>query len=299
MKLHTETLALVKEERRITGLVISNLQKIYDTKLYLQMGFSSMFEYCTRGLGYSEASAYRRISTVKLSATIPEIKAKLDSGDLNMTTLSMAQSFFTRAEKGLKQVSGTNVVAFNLESKKKVLAKIENCSKKQTEEILIHTAVELGLAKTLEPARNEKLRVVSSNEVALHLRLKKSTLSKLEQIKSLRAHKNPNMSYADLIEDMSDYMLKKIDLSRATPMKKTKAPARSEVVSRYIPSHIKRAVWQRDQGQCTYRSELNQQRCGSKHLLQIDHIIQFSQGGPNSMTNLRLLCHAHHRLRER
>ena len=33
------------------------------------------------------------------------------------------------------------------------------------------------------------------------------------------------MSYADLIEDMSDYMLKKIDLSRATPMKKTKAPA--------------------------------------------------------------------------
>ena len=120
MKQHIETLELVKEERRVTGLVITNLQKISDTQLYLQMGFSSMFDYSTRGLGYSEASAYRRISTVKLSAVIPEIKAKLDSGDLNMTNLSMAQSFFTRAEKEL------NSETLDLASKKKVIAKIEN-----------------------------------------------------------------------------------------------------------------------------------------------------------------------------
>lgn len=71
-KLHDETLALFKEERRLTGLIIENLQKIADTKLYLEMGYSSMFQYCTQALGYSEASAYRRLEAIKVARVIPK-----------------------------------------------------------------------------------------------------------------------------------------------------------------------------------------------------------------------------------
>ncbi|MEK6773153.1 MAG: hypothetical protein AABY64_04365 [Bdellovibrionota bacterium] len=49
--LHEETVLLVKEERRLTGLVIENLQKISDQKLFLRVGYSSLFAYCTQALG--------------------------------------------------------------------------------------------------------------------------------------------------------------------------------------------------------------------------------------------------------
>ncbi len=123
ISLHEETLALVKEERRLTGLIIENLQKISDTKLFLEMGYSSLFQYCTKALGYSEASAYRRLEAVKVMKVVPEIKAKLNSGELNLTTVAIAQNFFK-----------TNIAS--VEEQRLALKKNEGCSKPETEKIL-------------------------------------------------------------------------------------------------------------------------------------------------------------------
>ena len=38
-------------------------------------------------------------------------------------------------------------------------------------------------------------------------------------------------------------------------------------------------------------------RCGSQHLLQIDHVVPYARGGAAEPNNLRLLCAAHHRYR--
>ena len=49
-----------------------------------------------------------------------------------------------------------------------------------------------------------------------------------------------------------------------------------------IPDELKRAVFRRDEGACT--------RCGSRELLQFDHVIPVALGGASTLENLQLLC---------
>ena len=56
-----------------------------------------------------------------------------------------------------------------------------------------------------------------------------------------------------------------------------------ESVSRgAIPAAVRRAVWQRDRGQCA--------KCGSRNRLEFDHIVPVSRGGANTERNVELLC---------
>jgi SAD/SRA domain/HNH endonuclease len=55
---------------------------------------------------------------------------------------------------------------------------------------------------------------------------------------------------------------------------------------RIIPSHVKLAVWKRDEGACI--------QCGSKQNLHFDHVLPYSKGGTsNSEENIQLLCMKH------
>ena len=46
--------------------------------IHLEMGFASLFDFTVKHLGLSEASAYRRIATMRLVREIPAIKNSLD-----------------------------------------------------------------------------------------------------------------------------------------------------------------------------------------------------------------------------
>ena len=69
--------------------------------------------------------------------------------------------------------------------------------------------------------------------------------------------------------------------------------------SRYIPAAVRREVWRRDGGCCSYVDPHSGRRCGSRFLLELDHIVPFALGGSAEPGNLALSCAAHHRLRHR
>ena len=58
--------------------------------------------------------------------------------------------------------------------------------------------------------------------------------------------------------------------------------ATQQTSGRRITSGVRKAVWERDRGQC--------QGCGSTENLEFDHIIPVSRGGGNSMDNIETLC---------
>ena len=69
--------------------------------------------------------------------------------------------------------------------------------------------------------------------------------------------------------------------------------------SRYIPAPVRREVWRRDGGCCSFVDPHSGRRCGSRFLLELDHIVPFALGGSAEPGNLRLRCFAHHRFRHR
>ncbi len=258
--LHEKILSLVAEERRVTVNIIEHLQDIYNDKLYVRWGFSNLFDYMTRALGYSESCAYRRVNAVKLANQIPEIKEHLKTGDLTLTNLAMAQSLFT-SEK------------LDNDTKKEILERLKNKSKRQAEKIV---------AEYERPRkRREKLKMLPENKALLETTISQETIKNMDEIKALRSHTNPTLSYGEVIDLISYVALQKLR-STATRSKHMRS------ASRYIPVALEIAVYQRDVNKCTFPN------CTSNHFLQIDHIVPISKGGQTILENLRLLCHTHH-----
>src|SRR5262249_38714098 len=62
--------------------------------------------------------------------------------------------------------------------------------------------------------------------------------------------------------------------------------------ARYIPRHVKRAVWERDGGQCTFVGT-DGHRCAERRCLEFDHIEPVARGGKATFEGIRLRCRAH------
>ena len=77
----------------------------------------------------------------------------------------------------------------------------------------------------------------------------------------------------------------------------TSAPKVRVAAGRSIPAAVRREVWRRDSGCCSYVDRHTGRRCGSRFFLEIDHIVPVARGGGAEAGNLRLRCAAHHRYR--
>lgn len=62
----TQLKNLVAEERKLTAKILEYLREVERRNIFLEMGYPSLFEFCTKELGYAEGSAHRRISAMRL-----------------------------------------------------------------------------------------------------------------------------------------------------------------------------------------------------------------------------------------
>ncbi len=296
-------------ERRLTLEVIELLGEVDRRKLHVTRGFGSLLEYCVRELKYSESSAYRRISAMRVVRDVPEVKLALQAGALNLNTVAQAQTFFKAEEKQKNKM--------NAEQKKDVLRELHGKSTRQTERLLAE------ISPTSAPVKNETVRAVKDERTQVTLMLSKELTEKVEKLKNHLSHRVPSGHYLDLLEYMVDSALKKFEGSEkkladqprreATPapvLKNLKPEGsfsenESEKLlpvnnvkptrSRYISMPVRRLVWKKAQGRCSHINHQTGQRCEQRKFLEIDHIHAYAKGGANTVENLQLLCDAHNR----
>ena len=258
---------LCAKEREITLQVIEHLQEIERRRLFSERGYSSLFEMCIKEFGYSESQAQRRISSMRLSKEIPEVKEAIQSGALNLATVSMAQQFFRQEKK-----SGHEL---DLDEKREVLRELEGKSKREAERFF-----------------SEESSTPPTTTTRVVLELTAEQLAKLEKLRALLSHQISPQEYEKLIEKLSDLALERLDpeVRAANRQAKPLVPGK---VTRHIPAALRDQVWVRAQGCCEYVDPLTKRRCSGTQFLEVDHRKAIALGGTHDEENLRLLCKAH------
>jgi 5-methylcytosine-specific restriction endonuclease McrA len=84
---------------------------------------------------------------------------------------------------------------------------------------------------------------------------------------------------------------------RAEVKKPQKAPRPAKNPG-HATASVKRAVWSRDEGKCTWPLDSGG-ICGSTLRLEVDHVVPRGRDGPSTIDNCRLACKFHNQLAAR
>ena len=95
---------LTAVEHQLEVVVIDHLRELDRRRLYLPLGCSSLFDYATRELGYSEAAAWRRIKAMRLCGEVEGARERMRDGSLTLNSAALLQNAFDRQER--KQSGG-------------------------------------------------------------------------------------------------------------------------------------------------------------------------------------------------
>ena len=179
----------------------------------------------------------------------------------------------------------------------------------------------------LEIKAFDRKTVQKDQSVRLEVTFTKEQMEAFNKVKSLMSHVNPSATVAEVFEHLAKEYLKRKDPSRkneamkgpdqrgaarlieptastdetkmtkncGSNTKQRNAESAMKPVNKRksLSVNIKRIVWTRDRGQCQHLNVTTGKRCGSSHLLEIDHVKRLRHGGDDHPQNLRLLCKAH------
>ena len=411
-------------EHELEVVVIDHLRELQRRRLYLTLGFSSLFDYAVRELGYSDAAAWRRIKAMRLCADVEGARERLRDGSLTLNAAAQLQNAFDQQERkrgraGRSGGAGAGPAAppngsaapksgparpaeprpgpamapmMDASARRALVEQASGRSTRQVQELLANVAPELA-------APAERVRPLGAGRWEIKAVIDDDCRHGLERLKGLLSHVDPHLTTGQLLGRLVREALDRHDPSRpprgrraanraadaaqtsapkkraesagagtSPPMERADAsrgaaaaakrpaptaatrtsapktacapqppappaekrpapaaaartsapktecdprrpappasaaaftPAKPRVAGRAIPAAVKRQVWERDQGCCSYVDRGSGRRCGSRYLLQVDHVFPYALGGSAEPDNLRLLCAAHHRHRHR
>ena len=75
--------------RKATARLVAHLAEIDRRELVYDEGYSSMYDFCVRGLGMSEGTAYRSIAGARAARSFPVVLSLLADGNLHLSGLSL------------------------------------------------------------------------------------------------------------------------------------------------------------------------------------------------------------------
>jgi hypothetical protein len=327
----TNTKSLVQRETEITLKVLFHIQEIERRRLHIERGFSSLHEFCVKYLGYSDGSAARRIQASRLLKAHPELETKIEKGEMSLSVAAQAQNFFyseMKVQNKIYSKEQKQEILQILESKssreaEKELLKIspQSLPKEKLRQVTaehkeLRVILDEDLVKEFEELKSwlshkipngnyqdlirEAVKIANQELRKRRLGSEKKNRNETKRLDEKPKFEREEKNQAPTAEQKPKGLVQ-------TPKDRVQTPESqaqfqilqeqrtlSEKRTRTIPVHIKREIWRRDQGRCTFIDAKTKRKCDSKVMLEFDHFqIPFAEGGSHSAENLRLVCRQH------
>ncbi len=137
---------------------------------------------------------------------------------------------------------------------------------------------------------------LNAEQVKLQFTMSRRVLAKMQRAMDLLGLRVPRDDVAALFERLLDMALPTLEKQKFAATDRPRVPrAQPPANARTVPAHVKREVWNRDGGRCTFVSATGR-RCEACRGLEFDHMKPVALGGEATTENVRLLCRKHNQL---
>jgi len=302
--------------------LLVHLGEIDERKLYLDRAFPSMFAFCVGELGFSEDAAYNRINVARAARRMPVILEAVRSGQVHLTGLRLLAPHLTTdnqckvlAEAAGKSKRDIEELVARLSPQLAVPTLVRKLPDRSNRPPEASPAFSFGTAVPVAPPesspapafapppappprRVERRAVIaplSEETFKFQFTAGRACRDKFRQAQDLLRHRIPDGDLATIFEKALDVLIDHVKKERfAQGRKARQAPTEDTDAScsRHIPDAIKRAVFERDGGRCTFADERGR-RCAETGALEFDHRDGFARTHLHRADRIYLLCRAH------
>jgi 5-methylcytosine-specific restriction endonuclease McrA len=131
----------------------------------------------------------------------------------------------------------------------------------------------------------------------LHVTLPDKTHQKLQEARALMRHQRPDGDLAAILDRALTLLLKDVKKRRFGSGSRSRRTQNDEgtnaaPASRYIPVKIRRRVFRRDEGRCTY-VDAHGRRCGAREFLEFHHLDPWARDRHHDADRIVLMCRSH------
>jgi 5-methylcytosine-specific restriction endonuclease McrA len=319
---------LAGHERAVQVEFLLHLEEFDTRRAWAEEGYGSLWDYLLRVLHLREGAAFRRIAAMRVLRRLPVLAEALRDGRLCLSTVTVLGPLLTEENVGelvaraayLTKAEVERVAATiqpraaprdGLRQRPSSAAQPRETTARAEEPsdpaVPVFAAPQLASSEPeLAPppsAPRPTLRPVTAESYSLSVTVDTAFKKDFDELKALLSHKVPNGDLAAVLREAVQCALEKHRKRKGAgePSRKRKSPIASKPVKKTaggrepISAAVRREVWKRDEGRCTWHGP-DGQRCGSTWKVELDHIQPAALGGPSTIENLRILCRSHNAL---
>jgi hypothetical protein len=317
---------LLQDSRRVEAELVAHIAEVDQRRLYSRYA-SSMFSYCTDVLNLAEHEAYLRIKAARASREHPVLLEMLADGRLHLSGIVVLRPYLTEANREMllaraayktkRQIEELVAELFPKPDVPTTMRKLPERPGKAQPTRPVQQVPEPVQAQNTEAAQTASptgeppanlppqtalrpavVAPLSAATYKVQFTASAELRDKLERLQALMRSSGESADLASVIEAAVTEKLEKHEAKRYGT---TKSPRKSleetdtSPSSRNIPAPVRRAVYARDRGRCTYINPAGR-RCTETKQLEFHHIQPFGRGGDHRPDNICLLCRPHNAL---
>lgn len=297
---------LAANARASTAELVAALA-VFDTRrLYLGLGYSSLFTYCTLALRLTEGEAFNRIEAARAVRRFPDLLPHLFSGALSLTAVRLLAPHLTPENRDsvvrdavFKSTREIERLVAHLRPQPPVPSTVRKLPEVQappppvTATNSAPASVPVATGPLPEPAsRRPLVKPLSADSYRLQITMSVATHDKLRKAQALMRHRVPSGDPAAIFDRALDALLREVEKERCAAATRPRSGDTREPATRHIPAAVTRAVWTRDESRCAFRAA-DGRRCDEVNFLELHHVRAYARGGKATVDNIELRCRAH------